>query len=366
MNHTRIVFSLSLAFTCHALTVLPSCTCAGAADVRGPLAPVNSLPPGVPDVVGRVDDSAGEDDDDDDLEPGAVALYLAIGDDVPPAIAARIPVLLAQASHGAGALPVLAWRADVAMPAGARVLSFGDTPITAQLIAPDAVTVNEAFVIASGSVDGVPAIATDGAGLGVGYGAYALLEELGFAFMHPLAPTIPSTLAFPIDLAITSAPRWPERNWHMHSMHPLELTDLVNGWGPLGIEDAAGWEAMLPEWDSFCEWLIANRQNEVEWNLLEAATWAEFSQSDTRLDRLAQVVAHTHAFGLRAGVDVPIALIQQHAFRLLREDGELANELAQIRARAPTGSCRRGSISSRRRTAPPNSRTPIRCACSRG
>jgi hypothetical protein len=341
MNNTRFVSSLSLAFTlcCSTLAPFASCTCAGPADVGEPLAPLEALPPGVDDPVDGVDDDDDDDDDDDHddddvLTPGAVALYVAIGDDVPPAIAARIPVLLAQASQGAGALPVLAWSSDLALPVGARVLSFGDTPVTAELIAPDAVTVDEAFVIASGAVGNAQAMATDGAGLGVAFGAYALLEELGFAFMHPLAPTVPSALSFPVDLSVTSAPRWPHRNWHMHSMHPLELTDLVNGWGPLGIDDAIGWEAMLPEWELFCEWLIANRQNEVEWNLLEADTWAEFSQSDTRLDRLSQVVERTHAFGLRAGVDVPIALIQQHTFRLLLEDGELDDELAQIRARA--------------------------------
>jgi hypothetical protein len=41
------------------------------------------------------------------------------------------------------------------------------------------------------------------------YGCYALLEELGFAFLHPLAPAIPHVLnvqTAPINL--TEAPRW--------------------------------------------------------------------------------------------------------------------------------------------------------------
>ena len=52
-----------------------------------------------------------------------------------------------------------------------------------------------------------PALAADGNGLlsdggedvhlGVAYGAYALLEELGFAFLHPLTPTLPKLLAAP-------------------------------------------------------------------------------------------------------------------------------------------------------------------------
>ena len=38
-------------------------------------------------------------------------------------------------------------------------------------------------------------------------------------------------------------------------------------------------------------------------------------------------------YGLQVGVDVPIALHQQHSYQLLREQGELGDELAEIRTR---------------------------------
>ena len=38
-------------------------------------------------------------------------------------------------------------------------------------------------------------------------------------------------------------------------------------------------------------------------------------------------------YGLQVGVDVPIALHQQHSYQLLREQGELDAELAEIRTR---------------------------------
>jgi hypothetical protein len=61
--------------------------------------------------------------------------------------------------------------------------------------------------------------------------------------------------------------------------------------------------------------------------------WAAFADSSERMDRLRGLVEHAHAFGIAAGVDVPIAFEQQHSFRLLRSKGALEEELAEIRTR---------------------------------
>jgi hypothetical protein len=116
-------------------------------------------------------------------------------------------------------------------------------------------------------------------------------------------------------------------------MHPLELTNLLQGWGVTGPEDAAGYAAMLPEWDAFLEWLVANGQNRVHWVLLEAEAWSAFATSETRHARLAQLVSRAHAFGITVGVDVPIALKQQNTFRLVHPTGDLAAELTELRGR---------------------------------
>ncbi|MCA9660177.1 MAG: hypothetical protein KC486_17665, partial [Myxococcales bacterium] len=276
---------------------------------------------------------------------GDPAVLLHLGDDLDPAIAARVEAHIAAASP----LPVVVVPSDetIAAPApGSLVLSVGDTPSTRALIPAEelAAAGSEAFILRSGSLGGAPLLATDGnpldpdprghSILGVGFGAYALLEHLGFAFLHPLAPTRPVTLPLEPDAVDrTEAPRWPVRGLQLHTMHPLELTDLVNGWGPLGPDDALGWEAMLPEWDAFLEWMLANRQNRVHWVLLTADPWAEFADSQERADRMAELVDRGHAFGVWVGVDVPLALHQQHAWRLIRESGELAEEVAQIHAR---------------------------------
>ena len=159
------------------------------------------------------------------------------------------------------------------------------------------------------------------------YGAYHLLETLGYHFLHPLEPVLPAELHFPETLTVTESPRWPIRAWHLHTQHPLELTHVLNGWGPEGVDSRAAWESLLPEWDLFLEWAIANKQNRVEWFLLMAESWQEFADSAERQSRLRQLVAMAHEWGLAVGIDAPIAFKQQHAWTMLREKG---NEIAQI------------------------------------
>ncbi len=44
---------------------------------------------------------------------------------------------------------------------------------------------------------------------GLLYGTYALLEQLGFAFFHPLEPTLPPSLNFSsTDIQIEESPYW--------------------------------------------------------------------------------------------------------------------------------------------------------------
>lgn len=312
-----------VAFLVALLGLFGSCTCDAPAEPIDPLPREEPLPrsPG-PAVVAQPDG----------VPPGTPALYLAIGDDVPPAVKARLQAHLVSAS----ALPVVD-AGTIGPPhdaaAGSRALAFGDTEATRALLSPAALAAlpEEGFAIKSGVVNAVPTIVEDGAGRGAAFGAYALLEELGFAFLHPLAPLRPTSL--PADwpaLDDTRAPRWPIRNIHVHTMHPLELTELLNGWP---IEDADTWAARLPEWDAFLEWMLGNGNNEVEWVLLEAASWSDYAASDERQRRLRVLVERAHGFGLRAGADVPIALVQQHTFRLMQQEGELDDELSQIRAR---------------------------------
>lgn len=87
------------------------------------------------------------------------------------------------------------------------------------------------------------------------FASYELLKQLGFVFLHPLEPLSPPSLVFPPALNITSTPRWPIRGTHYHTEHPLELTEVLNGFDST---DGTAWAGMLPQLELFLEWLVAN------------------------------------------------------------------------------------------------------------
>lgn len=172
-----------------------------------------------------------------------------------------------------------------------------------------------------------------GQGRGVLYGTYAALERLGFRFWHPLQLFVPKELTKPEPSAEVhqEQPAYKVRGFAHHTMHPLELAHVLNGWGPQGPQDQAGWEALLPEWESYLEWLIANRQNKVEWVLLEKATWKQFARSPERQARLRRIVELGHQWQMQIGIDAPLALEQQNGWRLIPQLGSLDSELQQLR-----------------------------------
>ena len=147
--------------------------------------------------------------------------------------------------------------------------------------------------------------------IGLHYGIYESLKQVGFGFLHPLETLVPSTFrvsSSAIDLV--QSPRWPSRGWHYHTEHPLELTEFLNGMD----SDGTVWEDMVDEFFQFGEWLVANRQNRLEWVLLWTQNYNEQAWSVKRQNRLAQIVTILHDWGIAAGADVPIAEQQQHAW----------------------------------------------------
>jgi len=286
-------------------------------------------------------DQTGEPPSDNAYGPPAARVVLVFAHDVSPVLRARYASLLTESlGKPVEVVDVIPEPLD----ATSLVVSIGDTPVTRALIpvSERSALEPEAFIVRSGKHGSATVLAADGApakshphgNLGAYHGAYALLEELGFAFLHPLAPVVPKPLRLPTaPIDQKAAPRWDTREIHLHTQHPLELTELLQGFGEEGPEDARGFERMLPEWDRFLEWSVANGQNGVEWFLLWAKSFESFADSDLRIDRLRQLVDRAHAFGISAGIDAPIAFAQQHSFRLLRQQGELENELGEIRMR---------------------------------
>jgi hypothetical protein len=271
---------------------------------------------------------------------GSRHVVVQFGDDIAPAVRGRLQDHVEQASTE----PVSVVGADVAvgdLDVDALVIGIGDTTVTRALIGTDELVKlgDEGYLLRSANVGQRSTIGVDGKStaregaddVGALYGAYALLEQLGFGFLHPLEPTPPLALpgkAPAVDRA--SSPRWPQRGLQLHTMHPLELTDMLQGWGPGGPTDKAGWEASLDQWDTFLEWMVANGQNRVHWVWLASEKWADFADSDERIERIERLVDRAHAFGIEVGLDVPLRLQQQNAARLVQTSGTLAEEVGQI------------------------------------
>ncbi|CAE7738957.1 unnamed protein product [Symbiodinium microadriaticum] len=176
----------------------------------------------------------------------------------------------------------------------------------------------------------------------VGFAFYEFLQRLGFGFLHPLKPVIPKAArltgrSLPMDVHET--PRWSFRGTHYHTQHPLELTNFLNGYDALGnTDDRERWREAWAAWEDFLEWMLAQKQNYVEWMLLadRASDKADkdFETSAERRDRLRLLVDAAHGLGLEVGVDVPLTLRQQHALNLLpRPSRDREENAAQVRDR---------------------------------
>jgi hypothetical protein len=292
----------------------------------------STQPPELTREAGPKPDDAGA-----TADAGALSgVLVTFGDDVSEAVRNRVTAHLTAVSPN---LRTISKTEAPTLAAAALLLSFGDTEASKRVIGETETFAAEGYALRSKALGQGTVLAGRGAAranspygnLGTHHAAYAMLEQLGFGFLHPLKPSVPKALAsVPQNIDVRETPKWEERTMHLHTMHPLELTDFLQGWGPGGTDDRAGFMGQMGEWDSFLEWCVANGQNAVEWLLLRAESWAEFADSQERMSRERIIVEHAHTFGIAAGIDVPIALKQQHPYRLITKTGTLEEELAEL------------------------------------
>lgn len=242
---------------------------------------------------------------------------------------------------GKDAGPTLQQRASQWLPAASSggMIFVGDLPEVHSTISDSDVaslTSDEGFILRSAKdAKGVISVAVASRSqLGLSLAVYELLQRLGAQFMHPAHPSRGSNVAVgdasALDLRMDGG--WLKmRGSHVHTEHPNELVHVLNGMDASGgFEDANLWAEGLPEWLMYLEWLIAQKQNAVEWSLLEGKAWSSFALSTERQRRLGELVQAARGFGLKVGIDCPFTQTQEHGFRLLTtsstsEEADFAN-----------------------------------------
>lgn len=139
--------------------------------------------------------------------------------------------------------------------------------------------------------------------LGWVYGLYALLSEKhGFAFYHPKETYRVATAHLPSWKRLGGKPHFIWRGFHLHTQHPLELTEALH-------------DPAFPEGEklvrAYIDWLVRNGQNYFEFCLLRSVDWARW------VPYFASIVAYARERGISVGVDLSLRMQQQRAFQLL-------------------------------------------------
>ena len=143
---------------------------------------------------------------------------------------------------------------------------------------------------------------------GISAGLYGLLQEVfGFAFYHPRETRIPELDNWPAKIkqgyTFEGRPRFDVRGFHLHTQHPLELTEqLHDATHPTGFQDIR----------EYIDWLCRNQQNFFQFVLLESIdleTWPEYTK---------KWVDYAHQRGILVSLDLSLHMVQQKSFMLVQ------------------------------------------------
>ncbi|MCH2043204.1 MAG: hypothetical protein MK212_03630 [Saprospiraceae bacterium] len=141
---------------------------------------------------------------------------------------------------------------------------------------------------------------------GISCGLYGLLQEqLWFGFYHAKETYVPKLEYWPVteDFSWTARARFDKKGFHLHTMHPIELTEcLLQANHPSGLKEAK----------AYINWLARNQQNYFEFNLLEGIDRKEWPEY------IRKVVNYGRSRGVIMGLDVSMHMVQQKAFMLYK------------------------------------------------
>ncbi len=135
--------------------------------------------------------------------------------------------------------------------------------------------------------EGVGLVAAAATNVDLAHGAYALLEELGVRYFHPMHEFVPTRArpAVPAALAARRSPMTATRGLHLHLLHPTEYFDSFLRPGPASLAEAR----------RVVDWLVKTGQNHVQWSLLAGVPWEGYRE------HAAAIVEYAHARGVTAG-----------------------------------------------------------------
>jgi hypothetical protein len=148
------------------------------------------------------------------------------------------------------------------------------------------------------------------------FAAYALLEELGIRFFHPMQELVPELEGphLPRTLDARRSPMTRTRGVQFHLLHPLEYLRSLHEPG----------EENLAEARRLVDWLVKTGQNHLQWPILGSVPWEPFAA------HAREVAAYAHARGVTVGAMVMLfeKASLQRGYVLVKDEAEYE---AQIR-----------------------------------
>ncbi|ADD66899.1 conserved hypothetical protein [Denitrovibrio acetiphilus DSM 12809] len=139
--------------------------------------------------------------------------------------------------------------------------------------------------------------------MGIVFGLYGLLQEkLGFRFYHPKNTFIPALTEWnlPSSFTFEGEPLFQKRGFHLHTMHPMELTEQLHS-----SMDGTGYYDVK----EYIDWLVRNGQNVMQFWLLRTADRETWTQHASRYVRYAK------QRGVLTGAVISLSTLQQKAFQ---------------------------------------------------
>jgi hypothetical protein len=142
------------------------------------------------------------------------------------------------------------------------------------------------------------------------FAAYALLEEMGARFFHPMQELVPEFGApfFPRGLDAHRTALTRVRGLQPHILHPVEYMRSLHEPG----------EAHLAEAKKLIDWLVKTGQNHIQWPLMASVPW------DGLADHSRKIIEYAHLRGVTVG-----SVVQMHYKAALQRNYVLVHDDAK-------------------------------------